>query len=137
MRPDDPAKRMIATSVTRSGKADPALMKLCDLLGETAMAFARDNETVAGRYIVEIKHDGSLMSLRSVVEPFDREEATAAPLPYAGLAAMYEQIVPSAEAYFAECGEKPPLMADMYDRFVEAGFDVSMCERVTEERSVQ
>jgi hypothetical protein len=133
-------KRLLATTEARTYGANVApegMVALVDLLGQTAMEFMRDHEGVAARYVVEIKQDGSLMSLRSLAEPWDGAEAEPDPILPHALAAMYEQIAPSAEAYFAECGERPPLAADMYDRFAAAGFDMSLVERVTEGRRLQ
>lgn len=115
------------------------MVRLADLLGETAMQFCRDDdEAVAGRYVVELRRDGSLMSVRSIAEHWLEfgDELPAEPT-LAALTEMYEQIAPSAEAFFAECGVKPALMADMYDRFLAAGFDMSMVERLEKSRVLQ
>lgn len=127
--------RMLAThqKVLIEASCPDAMVAMTDALGEAAMKFCQGTDgAVAGRYVVEIRQDGSLLSMRACAERWEDDEGEPTPPTPEVLAAMYEQIVPSAEAYAAECGEKPPLAADMYDLFAGQGFDLSMVERVTD-----
>jgi hypothetical protein len=132
-------KRALASTSTRTfGPATDAMVAMVDWLSEAAMKFLHEvDDPCVGRYIVEVRQDGSLLSMRAMAEPLEVDEQRPDEPTLSALTAMYEQIVPSAEAYFAEAGERPPLMADMYDRFVKAGFAMDMVERVTEPRLLQ
>lgn len=126
-------KRMLASSHKSFmlGSAPDGMVRLVDVLGEAAMEFVSSNDDVVpGRYVVELRQDGSLISLKAQAEFLEPEDVAPQDPSLATLTTMYEQITASAEAYFAECGERPPLAADMYDRFTEAGFNMECVERI-------
>lgn len=115
--------------IVNSGAPD-AMVRLTDLLGETVMQFCHDHDdAVPGMYVIEIRQDGSLMSMKASAERWDGEAAKPEPPTLEALGDLYEQIAPSAHNYFLTCGEKPPLASDIFDQFVAAGFDMSMVER--------
>lgn len=120
------------------GAVGDPVMALTDLLGEAALGFCHARaDAVPGRYVIEIRQDGSLLSMRATAESWATcEEGVIAPSADV-LGEMYEKIAPQAAAYFAECGELPPLAEDMFDLFAGLGFDVSIFERVVGQRVLQ
>jgi hypothetical protein len=133
-------RKNLATSERRLfGMEDvpPAMVALTDQLGAVAMEFMQRLDAMPGKYTVEIKQDGSLLSIKAHAQTWEPGEGEPVPPSYEALGEMHAQIAESAAAYLAESGERPPLMADMYDRFASAGFDMSMVERVSEPRALQ